>query len=103
MGDELASRKLSITLAPGLVIHNGDEAVALFRRYLSDKAGLSAAISLPPSTSLENYFTDLVEALDDCVKPTSDITDKMISCSRPPICRSCSGWTPTSGTLRPTR
>ncbi len=78
MGDELASRKLSLTLAPGLVIRNGDDAVALFQRYLSDKAGLAKAINLPASTSLENYFSDLVQAMDDCVKTTSDIKDKMI-------------------------
>lgn len=78
VGKELEKRKLSITLAPGVTVKNADELVALMKRYQADKAGLQAALNLPATTTLANYVQDLVDALDDMVKDTSDVTDKMI-------------------------
>jgi hypothetical protein len=78
VGKELEKRKLSITLAPGVEVKNADQLVALMKRYQNDKAGLQTALNLPAGTTLANYVQDLVQALDDVVKPTSDVTDKMI-------------------------
>lgn len=78
VGKELEKRRLSITVAPGVVISNAAQLQAFMKRYASDKAGLQAAIALPPGTTLANYVQDLVQALDDTVKPTSVVTDKMI-------------------------
>lgn len=78
VGKELEKRRSSITVAPGVVISNAAQLQAFMKRYASDKAGLQAAIALPPGTTLANYVQDLVQALDDTVKPTSVVTDKMI-------------------------
>ena len=78
MGEELAAKKLTITLAPGIEVKNADEAVALYKRYQTDRAGLQAAIGLPAGTTLQNYFSDLIQAMDDAVKATSDVKDKKL-------------------------
>jgi hypothetical protein len=78
MGAELATRKLTITVGPGIEIKNADDAVNLYKRYQSDKAGLAAAIALPAGTTIENYVADLIQALDDCVKSTTNVTDKKL-------------------------
>lgn len=75
LGEELAARKLTVTLAPGLEIRSADDAVKLYQRYKQDPAALGTAISLPAGTTLENYFSDLVQALDDTVKQTTDLRD----------------------------
>lgn len=78
VGKELEKRKLSITVAPGLVVKNADDLVALMKQYAQDKDGLKTKLALPAGTTLENYVQDLVAALDDVVKASSDVTDKMI-------------------------
>lgn len=81
VGNELEKRKLTLTLAPGVTVKNAAELVELMKQYQSDKAGLTAKLGLPASTNLANYVQDLVQAMDDMVKPSSDVTDKMIDVS----------------------
>lgn len=78
LGEELASRKLSVQVGPNITVSNPDEAAALYKRYLEDPTGLSREVGLPATTTLTNYFADLVEALDDCVKTTSTVKDQMV-------------------------
>ncbi|MBI5494687.1 MAG: hypothetical protein HY904_06625 [Deltaproteobacteria bacterium] len=78
VGTELAARKLTITVGPGIEIKNADDAVALLTRYQQDKAALATAIGLPAGVKIEQYITDLMQALDDCVKPTTDLADKKL-------------------------
>ncbi|MEW5852153.1 MAG: hypothetical protein AB2A00_25415 [Myxococcota bacterium] len=78
VGDELAARKLTIQLAPGVEVKNADDLVALMGRFKNDRAALAAAIGLPAETTVENYIGDIIQALDDAVSPTSNVKDKML-------------------------
>lgn len=78
VGKELEKRKLTITLAPGVTVANATQLADIIKQYNTDKAGLQAKLNLPAGTTLANYVQDLVQALDDVVKDTSDVTDKMI-------------------------
>ncbi len=78
VGKELEKRKLTITVAPGLQVKNAADLISFFKRYASDKSGLKAALALPPTTTIENYVQDLVQALDDTVKQTSTVQNSFV-------------------------
>lgn len=78
VGAELEKRKLSITLAPGVVVKNAADLTALMQRYSKDGAGLQTQLNLPAGTTLQNYVQDLLQGLDDVVKETSDVKDMMV-------------------------
>src|SRR5262249_13090070 len=73
VGDELANRQLAVKISPATTVTNGDQAVALYNRFLNDKAALATELALPQGTTLQRYLSDLTQALDDAVKSTSDV------------------------------
>lgn len=77
VGEELSKRGMTVKLGSNLLIKNAADAEALLKRITENKAGLSNDLWVPNTTTLDDYLADLVEALDDCVKPSSTVTDSV--------------------------
>lgn len=76
-GKELAARGASVKIGEGagaVELKNEADLLAFYGRYEADPSGTAQAVGLPAGRELHAYIADLVQALDDVVKPSSSVT-----------------------------
>jgi hypothetical protein len=77
VGKELEANGVKLKLGEGagaVEIGNGDQLVEFYKNYKADPQKMAEQVGLPVGRDLQEYVTDLMQALDDVVKDTSALS-----------------------------